>query len=454
MNKKMMVSGMAAVVSTALLVAGGASNAGAQSTEVTRSVQTSQNSIVKSFESQVYPLKTIDPTQSFADLKPLKKMIGKANYVGLGESTHGSSEFFTMKFRLVKYLVTEMGFTNFGLEEDWGNGLQLNEYIHTGKGDPKQFLKMLYPTDEIIAMVEWMKDYNANSKNKNKIQFIGLDLKSLDKNVYNKVIKYVKKHHPHILSEVEKSYKDLSSETANVVDYMKLTPEKKTRLQANAEKVVQLLEKVTVANKKQSDSYELEWVKGTAKAIKNFTTMTIPDDYSSLVTLHEQYLAEQAIWANETFGGKTMVWGHNNHLAKRAIDKEWYPKPAGEFLKERVGNQYVTIGTSTTEGRFTLFSEIDPNASGGKITTDVIPQQKNSTNDMFGKVSYESFLLDARHLKGEAGRWVKEEQPFLSIGARFVPGLPLFFNVPLRERFDILVHIRNTSPSHIVQVQK
>ena len=64
-------------------------------------------------------------------------MIGNAQYVGLGENTHGSS--FTMKFRLVKYLVTEMGFTNFTMEEDWGNGLKLNEYIQTGKGNPRDF---------------------------------------------------------------------------------------------------------------------------------------------------------------------------------------------------------------------------------------------------------------------------------------------------------------------------
>ena len=93
-------------------------------------------------------------------------MIGNAQYVGLGENTHGSSEIFTMKFRLVKYLVTEMGFTNFAMEEDWGNGLKLNEYIQTGKGNPREFLKLLYPTDEIIAMIEWMKDYNADPSNK------------------------------------------------------------------------------------------------------------------------------------------------------------------------------------------------------------------------------------------------------------------------------------------------
>ena len=122
-------------------------------------------------------------------------MIGNAQYVGLGENTHGSSEIFTMKFRLVKYLVTEMGFTNFAMEEDWGNGLKLNEYIQTGKGNPREFLKLLYPTDEIIAMIEWMKDYNADPSNK-KIQFIGLDLKALDQGSFNKVIDYVRLHRP------------------------------------------------------------------------------------------------------------------------------------------------------------------------------------------------------------------------------------------------------------------
>ncbi len=36
------------------------------------------------------------------------------------------------------------------------------------KGNPREFLKLLYPTDEIIAMIEWMKDYNADPSNKKK----------------------------------------------------------------------------------------------------------------------------------------------------------------------------------------------------------------------------------------------------------------------------------------------
>ena len=34
-------------------------------------------------------------------------------------------------------------------------------------------LKLLYPTDEIIAMIEWMKDYNADPSNKKRSNLLG-----------------------------------------------------------------------------------------------------------------------------------------------------------------------------------------------------------------------------------------------------------------------------------------
>ncbi|NQX70675.1 erythromycin esterase family protein [Paenibacillus alba] len=412
-------------------------------TQAVETTQISQNSIAKSLESQAKQLKTLDPKQPLNDLKPLKDMIGNATYVGLGEATHGSSEIFMMKHRLVKYLVTELGFTNFGIEEDWGNGLKLNEYIQTGKGNPREFLKLLYPTDEIVAMVEWMREYNSDPVHKKKIQFIGLDLKMLDQTVFDKVINYVKKHHPDLLPEVEQSYKELSLVAGNLQEYMKLTTEVKEKHMANAQKVVKLLEDKTKSSH-ETGSLELAWVKGTTKVIANFTKMMIPADYPSMVKLHDQFLAEHAVWAEEQFGGKTMVWGHNIHIAKGVITEKWYPKVAGEFLKERVGDQYVAIGTTTTEGKFTAFSE-------DKIAADTIQRNENSSNYMFGQVPYDQFLLDLRKLNGAAQQWVKEKQPFLDGIAQIIPNEPQYYNVSLKEQFDIMVHIQKTTPSHIKQ---
>ncbi|WP_417896986.1 erythromycin esterase family protein [Bacillus toyonensis] len=439
---------MVAMVSTAILVAGGGEVGKAQTVAVEDSAQSIQKNIVKSIQSQAHPLKTTEPSKPFEDLKPLKKMIGGAQYVGLGENTHGSSEIFTMKFRLVKYLVTEMGFTNFTMEEDWGNGLKLNEYIQTGKGNPREFLKLLYPTDEIIAMIEWMKDYNADPSNKKKIQFIGLDLKTMDQSVFNKVIDYVKQHRPDLRAEVEENYKDLSSFTGSIQEYMNLAPEMKAKFKANAEKVAQLLKDEKEQTNKDVGSSEYIWVKATANAIEKFTTMLLSNDYPNVIKLHEQYLADHAMWAQETFGGKTMVWAHNIHMAKGIIDEKLYPDAAGQFLKERLDNNYVTIGSTTTEGNFTLYSEYNP-STGGKIATDTIPQNVKSFNYTLGKVPYKMFLLDNRHLKGHAEKWVRAKRPLLSIGGQLLPDGSLYFDTSLLEQFDIIFHIRKTSPSHI-----
>ncbi|HDR7224727.1 TPA: erythromycin esterase family protein [Bacillus toyonensis] len=448
MNKKKRYCGMVAMVSTAILVAGVGEVGKAQTVAVEDSAQSIQKNIVTSIQSQAHPLKTIEPSKPFEDLKPLKKMIGSAQYVGLGENTHGSSEIFTMKFRLVKYLVTEMGFTNFTMEEDWGNGLKLNEYIQTGKGNPREFLKLLYPTDEIIAMIEWMKDYNADPSNKKKIQFIGLDLKTMDQSVFNKVIDYVKQHRPDLRAEVEENYKDLSSFTGSIQEYMNLAPEMKAKFKANAEKVAQLLKDEKEQANKDVGSSEYIWVKATANAIEKFTTMLLSNDYPNVIKLHEQYLADHAMWAQETFGGKTMVWAHNIHMAKGIIDEKLYPYAAGQFLKERLDNNYVTIGSTTTEGNFTLYSEYNP-STGGKIATDTIPQNVKSFNYTLGKVPYKMFLLDNRHLKGHAEKWVRAKRPLLSIGGQLLPDGSLYFDTSLLEQFDIIFHIRKTSPSHI-----
>lgn len=440
MKQKMRCVGMSIVIGASMITGGCGEKKEDKQVEPTVAAQPVKLSVVESIQSQAMVLKTIDPLQPFDDMMPLKDMIGNANYVGLGEASHGSSEIFTMKFRLVKFLVTEMGFTNFGIEEDWGNGLQLNEYIHTGKGNPREFLKLLYPADEIVAMVEWMKDYNADQAHEKKIQFIGLDLKTMEQDVFTKVVDYVKLHHPEILSEVEESYKELSAAAVSLQEYMKLTPEKKKKFNANAAKVVKLLENKTGQLKNGIAASELVWVKGTAKVIENYTAMMIPSDYAQIVTLHDQYLADHAEWAQQAFGGKTMLWGHNIHVAKGVIDKEMYPKVAGQFLKERFGDQYVAIGTTTTKGKFTAFSE-------GKLATDTIQQDVNSSNYKFGEVPYEMFMLDVRSLKDQAKEWVQREQPFFDGIAQIIPDRPQYFNASLSEQFDILVHIRETSPS-------
>jgi len=89
-------------------------------------------------------LQTPEAGHGFADMQPLKKMIGDARIVSLGEATHGSREFFQLKHRMLEFLATEMGFTIFSIEANMPEAYRLNDYVLTGRGDPAKLIKGMY----------------------------------------------------------------------------------------------------------------------------------------------------------------------------------------------------------------------------------------------------------------------------------------------------------------------
>ncbi len=132
--------------------------------------------------SNAIPITSADPNQGFADLMPLQNLVGNAQIVGLGEATDGTSEFFDMKYRMVDFLASQMGFTTFAMEANMPEAHQLNDYVLNGNGDPTKLLKDLnawqYNSQEVLDMIQWMRQYNASGKG--PIQFTGFDMQSPD----------------------------------------------------------------------------------------------------------------------------------------------------------------------------------------------------------------------------------------------------------------------------------
>ena len=141
------------------------------------------------------PLKSAQAGQGFDDMQPLKKMVGDARIVSLGEATHGTREFFQLKHRMLEFLATEMGFTLFSIEANMPEAYRLNEYVLTGKGDPAALLKGLYfwtwDTEEVLAMIRWMREFNASGKG--RVEFTGFDMQTPDVAMQN-ARSFVAKH--------------------------------------------------------------------------------------------------------------------------------------------------------------------------------------------------------------------------------------------------------------------
>src|SRR5256885_16806030 len=126
------------------------------------------------------PLRPVDAGSGFADLAPLTAVLKDARIVGLGESTHGTSEFQRVKHRLLEFLVTEMGYTAFALEASYSDAQPMNEYLLHGKGNRADVLTKLgyvaWDMEEFAAMVDWMRSYNRTVPEARKVRFYGVDI--------------------------------------------------------------------------------------------------------------------------------------------------------------------------------------------------------------------------------------------------------------------------------------
>jgi erythromycin esterase-like protein len=134
--------------------------------------------VVEWIRAQAIPLRTVEAGNGFADMQPLKKIVGDARIVALGEATHGTREFFQLKHRMLEFLAEEMGFSIFSIEANMPEAYRLNDYVLTGRGDPAALLRGMYfwtwDTQEVLEMIRWMRAFNESGKG--RVQFTGFDM--------------------------------------------------------------------------------------------------------------------------------------------------------------------------------------------------------------------------------------------------------------------------------------
>ncbi|SNZ13986.1 erythromycin esterase [Terribacillus aidingensis] len=137
-----------------------------------------------------------------ADLDQLKDAAGDAKFVLLGEASHGTSEFYTVRAELTKKLITEREFSIVAVEGDWPACQAVNRYIkgydtkhNTARDVLSSFNRWptwMWANEEIIDLIEWMKNHNEKHETQPKVGFYGIDMYSLWESM-EEVIAYLTK---------------------------------------------------------------------------------------------------------------------------------------------------------------------------------------------------------------------------------------------------------------------
>jgi erythromycin esterase len=126
------------------------------------------------------PLAPSESANDFRDLRSLRKAIGGARVVGLGEAARRVQEFYELRTRLVKFLVEDLGFTGIAMETGFAEAIKANDYVLGRIAEPanwQDWFTLGFGDElETQAMLRWMRQYNQDSRHLRKIHFYGVDV--------------------------------------------------------------------------------------------------------------------------------------------------------------------------------------------------------------------------------------------------------------------------------------
>ena len=105
--------------------------------------------------------------------------IGDAKVVLLGEATHGTSEFYRMRDRITRELITKKGFRFVAIEGDWPDAARVDHYVRHLEYPPSEwtafarFPVWMWRNNEVRAFVDWLRAHNAALKPDDASHFMG-----------------------------------------------------------------------------------------------------------------------------------------------------------------------------------------------------------------------------------------------------------------------------------------
>jgi len=407
------------------------------------------------------PLKTAEPTGADEDLEPLQQLVGNATLVGLGEQTHGTHEFFTMKLRILEFLVKHLGFTTFALENGWDEARLIDQYVLTGQGNLTDLLHAdLYTTwqvQEFHDLIAWIRAYDADPAHSTKVHFAGIDCSNISQAAFDEVTNYVRGVDPQQTNLIQALYTGIrpTSTTPVFVDssgFTVLPQATKEHYQDNAQQVYTLLQAHQAAYESLSSKEAYALALQSAHVIQQYTKLgVLIAPFTSLPSSHPGYIyrdtcmAENVAWLHDHTGGsaKIVLSAHNSHIANTTPFAGLNEHNLGGLLRQHYKQQYLTIGTSFFQGSFNAFTQ-------GVTSYTVGPPPVGSYDDVLGSVGLPLYLLDIRQIPvGPVMNWVQGPAKLRQIGISFDPTHEKSFFVlgSLHQWFDAIIHFQKITAS-------
>ncbi len=398
------------------------------------------------------------PLRRAEDFDPLLDRIGGARYVLLGEASHGTSEFYLSRASLSRRLIEERGFSFIAVEGDWPDCYRLNRYV---RGYPdagasavealqgfRRWPTWMWANWEIVALLEWLRRYNAGRREEEMAGFYGLDVYSLWESLAA-ILDYLEGVDPDAAIAAREAYRCFDPYGEDVEAYARAAAFAGESCEAE---VVALLTEL----RRNATAYEAGGREELFNAEQNALVLNGAERYYRTMirgdaaswNIRDRHMVQtlDRLMRHQGAGAKAIVWEHNTHVGDaRATDMAGAGMVnVGELVREQHAADGVVItGYGTHRGAVIAGEYWDAPMQRMMVP----PARDGSWEDLMHRAGASNKLL----ILEEAGPALQERRGNRAIGVVYEPALDERRNYAptrLASRYDAFIFLAETRPLH------
>ncbi len=410
----------------------------------------------------------IDAPAGIPPRETLEELIGDARIVLIGESSHGTHEFYEARAAITKWLIEEKGFCAVAAEADWPDAYRVNRYAH-GQGQDKsadealsgfeRFPAWMWRNVVVRDFVDWLRTRNRRHEANGQRQagFYGLDLYSLHRSMHE-VITYLGKVDPRAAARARARYACFDHTSADDAQAYGFSAAFGAGPSCEREAIEQLvdIQRNALAYARRDGLLaedELFYAQQNAQTVRN-AEVYYRAMFSGRVTswnLRDKHMAQtlEALLQHldrhgDVPSARIVVWAHNSHVGDARATEVWADGQLtlGQLVRERYGDESRLIGLSTYAGTVTAASEW-----GGIAERKAVrPALNGSIEELLHETGKSAFLVSAR-ISPEAAEPLGAVRLGRAIGVIYQPATERqshYFHVRPADQFDAMIHVDRT----------
>lgn len=379
--------------------------------------------------------------------------------VQLGEATHGTHEFYSMRADITRRLIEEQGFDAIAIEGDWPDAWRVNAFIQGRGEDPEgaladfeRFPTWMWRNREILEFIGWLREHNAERPPERQVGFYGLDLYSLYRSA-DAVIGY--------LERIDPAEAEAARERYAILDHVREPQQYGYEASHGAragghEGAVEQLQRLRAAEAEYLSHNGLATLDEQFFAERNAAVVVNAEMYYRAMfgrrvntwNLRDAHMRDTLFALAEHRhrrggSGRVVVWAHNSHVGDARATEfgtrgEW---TLGQLVREQAGAGALLVGFTTYTGRVAAASEW-----GGEVEHKTVrPALKDSYEHLFHSTRLDRFFLPLCIPGAERLRETMLER---AIGVIYLPHTERgshYFDASLASQFDAVFHVDETA---------